>query len=216
MAEPLVVVGAGGFGRETLDVVEAMNRVGAHPRWDVIGVADDSPSEVNLARLARRAIDYLGPVASLERRAVVALGVGSPFARAALDAELSGQGFDFATLVHPAAVIGSQVSLCEGAVICAGASLGTNVSLGRQVHLNPHAVIGHDTHVGDFVSVNPNATVSGECAVEAGALIGAGSVIVQGLRIGADAVVGASACVVTDVAPRTTVVGVPARERINR
>jgi len=47
--------------------------------------------------------------------------------------------------------------------------------------------------------------------VERGASIGSGAVILGGVRVGSGALVGAGAVVVRDVAPGTTVAGVPAR-----
>ena len=43
------------------------------------------------------------------------------------------------------------------------------------------------------------------------AFIGAGARILGGIKIGHDAKVGSNAVVLSDVAPRTTVVGIPAR-----
>jgi sugar O-acyltransferase (sialic acid O-acetyltransferase NeuD family) len=211
MTDRLVVVGAGGFGRETLDVAEAMNRVAA--RWDIVGIVDDAPSDLNLERLATRGVTYLGGLKDIPGGANVAIGVGSPSARRGLHEMITARGFNFATLIHPTAVLGSEVKVGGGAVICAGVSIGTNVSLGRHTHLNPHAVIGHDTIIGDHVSVNPNATVSGDCMVGDEVLIGAGAVVLNQLTVGLGAVIGGAACVVGDVPPRVTVVGVPARER---
>lgn len=210
---PLVIVGAGGFGRETVDVVRAINKAGPSAEWDLVGVIDDAPSDVNLERLARMHVPYLGTVDDLTSRtgpAAVAVGVGNPVARAKVTARLDRMNSRYATLVHPTAVIGGDVKLGEGAIICAGASVGSNVALGRHVHLNPHAVIGHDSVLGDFVSVNPNATVSGDCCVGALVLLGAASVVLQGRQVGARSVVGAAACVVRDIGTEQTVVGVPA------
>ena len=39
--EPLLVVGAGGFARETLELIDAINDV--EPRWRVVGILDDDP-----------------------------------------------------------------------------------------------------------------------------------------------------------------------------
>lgn len=211
MTRPLVVVGAGGFGREALDVAEAMNEM--NPTWDVLGVVDDSPSRVNLERLAARGVGHLGGLDAIPAEAAVSIGVGSPAARRTIHELFAERDFAFASLVHPTALMGSEVRAADGAVICAGVSVGTNVTLGRHVHLNPHAVIGHDTILGDHVSVNPNATISGDCVIEDEVLIGAGAVVLQGLHVGRGAVVGGAACVVAGVTAGATVMGVPARQR---
>jgi sugar O-acyltransferase (sialic acid O-acetyltransferase NeuD family) len=211
---PLVVIGAGGFGREALDVVEAMNRAVATPIFDVLGVVDDSPSAVNLDRLARRGVKYLGTVDGWladSAEAGYVLGVGAPSARQRLDQRLAGAGLEPVTVVHPAAGTGSELRLGAGAVICAGAQVSTNVEIGRQVHLNPNVTIGHDAVLEDYVSVNPGAIVSGECRIGRGTLVGAGAVVLQGLSVGDGSLVGAAACVTRDVPPATTIKGVPAR-----
>jgi sugar O-acyltransferase (sialic acid O-acetyltransferase NeuD family) len=209
VTEPLVVVGAGGFGREALDVAEARNAV--EPTWNILGVVDDAPSSLNLERLHARGVRFLGSVGEIPAGATVVIGVGGPGPRSEIASRLAAADYAFAVLRHPSAVVGTQVEIGAGTVICAGVSVGTNVTLGWHVHLNPHSVIGHDTRIEDAVSVNPNATVSGDCVVGEGTLVGAGAVVLQGLHIGARAVVAASACVVRDVQDGSTVMGVPAR-----
>ena len=212
MAEPLVIVGAGGFGRETLDVAEAMNAAATgEPVWEILGVVDDSPSELNLERLRDRGVPFLGALEDLPSNAAVAIGVGSPQTRRGIAERLAGPGSSFATLIHPTAVIGSRSTLGEGSIVCALVSLGTNVTVGHQVHLNPGCVIGHDTELADFVSINPAAAISGDCRIGARTLIGVAGVVINQVTVGADAVVGGSACVVRDVPPGSTVKGVPAR-----
>lgn len=214
MAERIVIVGAGGFGRETLDVVEAINLRGEVPTWEVVGVVDDSPAAVHLERLRARGYAHLGSIDQAKdilTSSAVAIGVGSPRARARIAARLDEMETRLATLVHPSSVVGSEARIGEGAVICAGVQVSTNVILGRRVHLNPGAIIGHDAELADDVSVNPGAIVSGEVRVGERSLIGAGAVVLQGLSIGEDVVVGASACVTRDVRSGVVVKGVPAR-----
>lgn len=214
MAEDLVVIGAGGFGRETVDVVKAINTASSEPVWRLLGIVDDAPSSENLVRLSRRFIPYLGTTEQFvidSMRPRYLIGIGSPGVRRALAARFDGAGFDAATVVHPAATVGSDVSIGAGTIICAGARVTTHIELGRHVHLNPNVTIGHDTTLGDFVSMNPASSVSGDCVVEDEALIGAGAVVLNQLIVGGGAVVGSAACVVRDVPPGAVVKGVPAR-----
>lgn len=214
MTTELIVVGAGGFGRQTLDVVQALNRAADIPVFEIVGVVDTNPSDLNLERLEHRGIDYLGTVAewlSYDYRTLYLVGIGDPFARERIDGLFAAAGFAAATAVHPSASVGSSALLGDGTVICGGTQVSTNVRMGRHVHLNPNCSVGHDTVLRDFVSVNPGAIVSGDVEVGERTLIGAGAVILQGLTVGADAVVGASACVVHPVFGETVVKGVPAR-----
>jgi len=214
VTKSLVIVGAGGFGRETIDIVEAVNATAADPAYEVLGVLDDGPSDVKLKRLADRGVPYLGTVEAWLAQgthASFALAVGLPSARRRLSERFETAGLQAETLIHPDAVVGSVSSIGPGTIICGGVHVSTNVHLDRHVHLNPNATIGHDATISEFVSINPAATVSGECQVGARVLIGAGAVVLQGLTVGCDSVVGAAACVVRDVPPRTTVKGVPAR-----
>ena len=181
--ERVVVVGASGFGRECLDVLEAMAAAGS--AVEVVGVVDDGPSEVNVERLAARRVPYLGTVeewlATAEDSMRYVLGIGSPDVRRRLVGRLEDAGARPFTAVHPSATFGAQVVVGEGVVVCAGATMSTNVRLGRHVHVNPNATIGHDAVLGDFVSVNPAAVVSGEVTIEDGTLVGASATVLQHL-----------------------------------
>lgn len=209
--ERVVVVGASGFGRECLDVLEAMVAAGAPV--EVAGVVDDGPSELNLRRLAARGVPHLGTVeewlATKEPTARYVLGIGSPKVRRRLVARLDGAGARPFSAVHPSATFGACVVVGEGAVVCAGVAVSTNVRLGRHVHVNPNATIGHDAALGDFVSVNPAAVISGDVTIGEGTLVGASATILQGLRVGEAAVIGAGSVVTRDVPDAVVVKGVP-------
>lgn len=212
-SKKVVIVGASGFGRECLDVLEAMIEAGE--KVEVVGVLDDSPSLENLDRLQKRKVKYLGKVdnylRSIDRGICYLIGIGDPRIR-----ELIAEKFDLLNLqafsaIHPKSSIGSQIDLQPGVVICSGVTISTNVTLGRHVHLNPNVIIGHDSILKNFVSVNPGGVISGEVVVEKGVLVGATALILQQLRIGEKSTIGAGAVVTRRVPSSVVVKGIPGR-----
>jgi len=206
MAEDLVIVGAGGQGRETLDVVEAIN--GVKTKWSFLGFVDDG--EVRAERLSRRGAEVveLGDLDAEKVRYVI--GIGDPGDRASVAERMTRHGFTPATLVHPTVTLGGDVRMADGVVLAAGARVTTNVSLGRHTQLNVGACVSHDCEVGEFVTLSPGTLVNGDCAIGDRAFFGTGAIVTPGCTIGADAKVGAGAVVLSDVPPQATFVGVPA------
>lgn len=207
----LVIVGAGGFGREVSELVGALERVGAP--WRVRGFVDDAPSEANRAAVLDLGSDLLGSVDDLisqPARPSVVIAVGAGVVRLQLAEKLSRGGFDFPVLVHPDATLGQRVRLGAGTVVAAGARLSTNIVTGTHVHIDQNATVGHDARLGSCSRLNPQACVSGSVQVGELATIGASATVLQGIHIGDGATVGAGAVVVRDVACRSIVKGVPA------
>lgn len=209
----IVVVGASGFGRESLDVIQAMQENGTFV--NILGVVDDAPSKQNLQRLADRDVPYLGTIEEWLSTDIIGiryvLGIGNPEVRRRLAKQFESAGLLPFSAIHPSASVGSHSDLGSGAVVCAGAAISTNVRLGRHVHINPNATIGHDSILADFVSVNPAAVISGEVRIGEGVLVGAATIILQNLTVGARTVVGAAALVTKHVPANVVVKGVPGR-----
>jgi len=213
MTRDVTVVGAGGFGRECLDVLAAVE-ARTPGTFRVVGVVDSAPDELALDELRKGGVAWLGTVEDWLRTSpssAFVVAIGSPEVRARIVRQLENAGLEPATAVHPSAVLGSRSVPGPGSVICAGTQISTNVRLGRHVHVNPNATVGHDAVVSDFVSVNPGAVISGAVRISSRVLVGAGAVVLQGLALGEGATVGAASCVTRDVAPHRVVMGVPAR-----
>ena len=206
----LVIVGAGGHGRELYALATDINDTSGG--WELAGfVADTEPDSRLLTALGAR---YLGEVDELERLdCEYVIGVGDCTARQRLADRLSGVGDRAASLVHPSAVVGRDLVAGHGAVITAGVVITTNVVLGEHVHLNVRSSVSHDCRLGSFVTVSPGATICGSVNLADRVYVGAGACLRQNLTIGTDTMIGAGAVVVSDAAPGLTLVGVPARPR---
>lgn len=214
MTHDIAIMGCGGFGREVIDVIDAINA--SQSTWNLIGFFDDSPSEENLEAVARLGLLVVGPAnretitSSSATHYVVGIGDGN--IRRSLAARADGAGLEAAVLVDPRAYIGRDVQIAPGTIVAAQAHVTTNVRLDRHVHIDRASQVGHDSRVGAFATIHPGSVVSGNCVIAEGAKLGTHSTVLPGLTIGEGAVIGASACVTTDVAAGKTVKGVPARE----
>jgi sugar O-acyltransferase (sialic acid O-acetyltransferase NeuD family) len=211
VSEPLVLVGSGGFGRETAEVVRAIN---AHARrWDLLGFLDDDPSRWETTISGTPVLGGIDELARLpDARAVVCTGHPGDFGskrrvveRLALAAER------YATLVHPAAALPASCRLGAGTVVLAGVVMTADVDVGAHVGVMPQAVLTHDDRLEDFTTVGAGARVAGAVHVAQGAYLGAGCLIRENRTIGPGALVGMGAVVTRDVPGGEVWAGVPAR-----
>ena len=120
-------------------------------------------------------------------------------------------GFEMLSIVHPKALIDTEVVYGDNVIIEMGTAIHTHSKIGNNVFLGGDALIGHHNIIGNHVLVGGNASFGGAVVVEDYASIGVGSSTKPGVTIGKGAVVGVGAVVIKDVEPGTTVVGVPAK-----
>jgi acetyltransferase EpsM len=78
------------------------------------------------------------------------------------------------------------------------------------VVINTRASVDHHGRVGNYAHIAV-AHLAGGASIDDGVFLALGSVVLPKVHVGAWATVGAGAVVTKDVAPKTTVVGVPAR-----
>jgi sugar O-acyltransferase (sialic acid O-acetyltransferase NeuD family) len=194
----IVVVGAGGVGREFLDTASAAGH-------RVTAFADDALAGAQVRGLAVLRPDEVPPGSSY------LIGIADPDVRRRLVDLLDGRRCVAATVVHPTAVVGPETGLAEGCVVMGHAYVSSSVSIAAHCQVQYTASVGHDCTFAARVTVLPGAHVSGSVRIEEGATVGSGAVVLQGLRVGAGAFVGAGAVVTRDVPDGSVVVGNPAR-----
>ncbi|MEU4423069.1 NeuD/PglB/VioB family sugar acetyltransferase [Actinoplanes sp. NPDC024001] len=207
----LVIVGAGGFGREVLGY--ATDAFAGEPAHRVAGFADDNPRALDGFDLA---VGVLGSVRdvpiSATTRFVVA--VGDAAVRRALADVVRARGGRLLTVVHPSAYIAPGARLGDGCVLCPFAFVGTAAILGANVAVNAHASVGHDAIIGANCVFSPYSAVNGAAELGDEVFLGTHATVFPRRRIGHGAKVSAGAVVHRDVPAAALAVGNPAKSRV--
>ena len=184
----IVIVGAGGVGREVSLIIQQINML--EPTWNLLGYIDDNPGN-------------LGNV-------VNGYAISNYEAKKSIVKKLNNK-FKFATIVHPNVWIHDYMEIGEGCIVYEGVILTANISIGNHVIISPKCGIGHDTVIKDYVSLLWNVNISGNDKIGEGVMFGTGSTIIQGKTVGMGAIIGAGAVVIEDIPVGATAVGVPAK-----
>jgi sugar O-acyltransferase (sialic acid O-acetyltransferase NeuD family) len=210
MSKRIVIIGAGGFAREVLDVCDACSQ--DKQAYEVLGFIVDQQYGSPGTLLNDKPI--LGNYDWLERHSsqvLVTCAVGAPHLRYGLVHRAQKLGCQFFNLIHPTAILTRWVTLGEGVIITAGCILTNQIRIGNHVHINLDCTIGHDVVLEDFVTMSPGAHISGNVNIRPGCYVGTGANVIEKLELGEWSVVGAGSTIVKDVSPNTTVVGVPGK-----
>ncbi|HTJ67729.1 MAG TPA: acetyltransferase [Actinospica sp.] len=212
MTRDLYIVGAGGFARETAQVLAACMPALARS-LRLLGFLDDDPA---LVGCSVDAVPVLGPSTAVHDtpHAAVVLCVGSPrdpFARARLADRLGLPSQRYATVVHPAASVSVDSVVGHGSVLLAHTVLTAGVRVGAHVAMMPRVVLTHDDVVEDFATLASGVLLGGNVHVGRGAYIGAGAMVREKVVIGAGSLIGMGSVVLSDVPPGEVWVGNPAR-----
>ena len=215
---PLVLVGSGGFGRETAEVVRAINaahvaRTGRE-RWALQGFLDDDPARGGTTVSGTPVLGAIDDGLAGRPDAAVVVCTGHPgnfTSKRAIVRRLGLGPERYATLVHPAAVVPDSCELGEGTVVLAGVVMTADVRVGAHVGLMPQVVLTHDDRLEDYVTAGAGVRLAGGVHVAEGAYLGSGCLVRENRAIGPWALVGMGAVVTSDVPGGEVWAGVPAR-----
>lgn len=204
--EKLVIVGAGGFGREVLFQILENNK--KNNEYEILGFVDDSRfgETINSYKVIGTT-DWLVNY-SEEICAVICIG-SSAVRKKVVQKLLENKNIKFPTIIADDVKFSDTVKFGKGCIICLSNILTVNITLGDFVISNLDCTIGHDAVLSDFTTLYPSVNISGNVTVGECTEIGTGSNIIQGKNIGHDTIIGAGSVVVKDIPDSCTAVGVP-------
>ena len=203
----IVIIGAGGFGREVAWLIEDINKQSLE--WNILGYVDDNESVQD-----KHIGDYpvLGKTDYLFDKGInVVIAIANPTIRQKIYNELKSTKNRFPILIHPSVIYSKRVTFGQGVVVSAGTILTVDIIIDDFVLIDRLNNIGHDTRIESFSTLLPSTTVSGNVNIEYGVLIGTGTTIIQELTIGKNTTIGAGAVVTREIPSNCTAVGAPAK-----
>lgn len=203
----LVVIGAGGFGREMFGA--AQDAIGYGADFDICGFLD---ARADALDGFRGYPSVIGAPESYEPRPddVFITALGNVDSRRRCVKLIESRGGRFISVIHRTAVLGPNVTVGDGSFIAANAVLTADVKVGRHACVFHMSSIGHDTVLGDFSHVYAQCAIGGSITLGEGAIVYPGAVVMPRRTIGEGAVVGAGSTVVLNVPDGVTVFGSPA------
>lgn len=195
----ICIVGAGGFGKEILQLIRTLGlEIGFF-------VDDFADTDTPVCGLPVKRFKNLDP----DKHAVV-IAIGDPHTREKIVKQLPA-GIETPTLIHPTAILGDNVRLGRGSVICAYSVLTVDIELGAFAQININCTIGHDTKTGKFFTSSPGVSISGKTVVGDYGRFGPNSSTVEKVTLGDDIFVGAGAVVTKNLQQPGVYLGAPAR-----
>ncbi|WP_005033712.1 acetyltransferase [Holophaga foetida] len=206
--QDVIIVGAGGFGREVHQYL--LDALQSRPGYRFKGFLDDDPDTAGTLPGNQLLLgDILDHVPHVKEQFVVA--IGDPEPRARIIRILAGRGARFFTLIHPSAYVASTADIGAGCIVCPFCSIGNGASIADHVVLTWYSSVAHDARAESFSVLSPYSTINGGAVLGEGAFLGAHAVVNPLQTIGAWAKVGAGAVVYRSVPPQSLAMGNPAR-----
>ena len=204
----IVIIGAGGVGREVSLIIQQINEL--EPTWNLLGFIDDNTDNWGKVINGYSVIGGIDSLEFLSNDTYIVIAIANYEVKKKIVNKVNNK-FKFATIVHPKVWIHDYMTVGQGTIIYEGAILTANIEIGNHVIISPKCGVGHDSIIKDYVSLLWNVNISGNDLIEEGVMMGSGSTVIQGKKIGKGSIIGAGAVVVNDIESFSTAVGVPAK-----
>lgn len=211
MPEKIVILGAGGFGREASLLIEDINENSRDfKRWQLLGYIDEDEAKWGKELRGYPVLGGSDALSKLPLDVKVICVIGEPKIKKTAVEITEKLSRVFVTLIHPEVILSNDVKIGKGVLINKGVIMTTNIRIGDHVSINPGCGIGHDAMVGAYSTLMWQVNISGSAKISDGCLIGTGATVLQDNVVGEWSTVGAGAVVTKDLPPKCTAVGIPA------
>lgn len=206
--ENLIIVGAGGFGRE---LAEMLDSAFSPTDYRLAGFLAQGETRITADGLD---LPVLGDPERYEPQSQdrFLMAIGHMNVRRRVVEALESRGGQFVSFVHPQARIARTAKIGVGCVIYPMAIVSNASHLEAHVHLNYYASVGHDCRVGRYCLLAPYATLNGFVELESEVYLSTHSTVAPGRKIGSRSKLSANSACMHHAGANMMIFGVPGKQ----
>jgi len=199
------IIGAGGFAKEVYNCLLQRLQFDKVANYSIDFVVDDTYySESTIFG----AVLYPFSKYNFNGKKIL-IAIAQPEIRKRFAASLEGQ--TFATLIHPSASVGLNVTLGAGTIITQNVVLTCDIEIGKHAQLNLNTTVGHDCRIGDFFTTAPGVNISGTCTIGNDVYLATQVAVREKVSITNNVIVGMGGIVLKNIDQPGTYIGFPAK-----
>lgn len=207
MQKVLAVYGAGGLGREVMELAKIINK--KLDCWEKMIFVVDNPTEEFVNGFPT--LSYEQAKEQYKNLLEVSVGIGEPITRYNIFEKLEKDKINLVNLVHPDVYIPDTTTLGKGVTIQYGCFISCNVSIGDYVYIQPQANVGHNDVIGKGVIISGFCNLAGNVHIGSYSYLGISSCVMENINIGEWSIVGMASAVYKDIPDEMIAMGNPAR-----
>lgn len=208
----LYIIGAGGFGRDALEIALDMQEQVPDIPWRVKGFLTDIPGD--FYEKDTLGYDIEGDIThhKVYTDAVYAFAIADIAFKIKTTRDYLDKGAQFVNLIHPTARISRTAKIGMGNIISPGVNVNANAVIGNFVRIGTGTNVGHDAEIGNYSTISGLCGINGYVKIDKGVFAGSHAVFCPHAKVGEFATVGASSVVLKKVQANSKVFGNPAKK----
>ena len=194
-SKPVIVMGAGGHAKVLVDALRLSNR-------EILGfVTPDlevgenfcgkkvlgNDSEID--NYSPNDIELVNGIGSLPRKNL----------RWKVAGKMRQKGYYFSSVIHPSAIIATNVRFGKGVQVMAGAIIQADISVGDDSIVNTGVLLDHDCNIAENCHLAPGVVCSGGVEIGKVSHLGTGAIVIQNVSIGKECTIAAGSVVYDNV-----------------
>lgn len=193
----ILIFGASGHAKMIIDIIEKNNN------YRIKGFID-SYKPLNEVISDYKIIGRLNDIPDLIKvlnidGIVIAIGDNYTRQKVTVDIKNVDSQLKFVSIIHPSAVIASDVIIDDGSVIMANTVVNAGAKIGKNCIINTASTLGHDSVMQDFSSLASGVTIAGGVKIGICSAICLRAILIQNIVIGNNTVIGAGSLVLKSI-----------------